>query len=241
MNDAKYFKSKILARSIIARETLFVSLQKPEGFRFQAGQYITLEIPGVSLDGKSNARDLSIASAPSDENLEFAVRLRDSWFKKELASLPLGSEVLVSEATGNLIVPENSSRPLVFLAGGIGIVPFRSILREMESGVIPAQNVRLFYSNRLPEDISFFEELLAMEKKHEWFSFFSIITREEDHITKERLEKHLENFSEHEYFIAGPWSFFDGMVELMNSCEVEKPQVHTERFCGYKSVCCKAK
>jgi ferredoxin-NADP reductase len=114
---------------------------KPAGFSFRAGQFIELAlIDPAETDALGTARALSIASAPQDDGLMFATRIRDSAFKRALATMTPGSVVRIEGPFGDLVLPNNPRRPIVLLAGGIGITPFRSIAVRAAGEKLPTRS-----------------------------------------------------------------------------------------------------
>src|SRR5580700_11947518 len=120
---------KLISRQEVAERTVAFHFEKPPNWTFKAGQCldITLLDP-TETDAEGNTRTFSIASAPHEETLMVATRIRDTAFKRVLQSMPLGSAVKIEGPSGNLTLHNNATRAAAFLAGGIGITPFRSIL-----------------------------------------------------------------------------------------------------------------
>jgi ferredoxin-NADP reductase len=114
-------------------------------------------------DAGGNRRTFSIASAPDDDTLMVATRMRDSVFKRRLASMPLGTEVKIDGPFGNFILHNNPEKTAVLLAGGIGVTPFRSMVFRAAKEKLP-HRIFLFFSNRRPEDAAFLKELEELEK-----------------------------------------------------------------------------
>src|SRR5262249_51688835 len=115
-------------------------------------------------DAEGNTRTFSIASAPDDAEIAIATRMRGSAFKRVLGSVPLGTKVGAEGPFGSFTLHNNVSKPGVFLAGGIGITPFRSMIRDAASRKL-AHQLFLFYSNYRPEDAAFLDELQAAASK----------------------------------------------------------------------------
>lgn len=115
------FTSKLKEKETLAEGTMGFYFAKPEGFQFKPGQYlgITLVDP-PETDAEGNIRSLSIASAPEDEHLLVATRMRDTAFKRVLRMAPFGLEVNMEGPMGSFTLHNNSAKPAVFLAGGIG-------------------------------------------------------------------------------------------------------------------------
>ncbi len=101
---------KLLEKRVVADQTIAFVFEKPEGFAFQAGQYVAMTLPQLDFSDKKGAtRCLSIASAPSDDHLMFAMRITDSAFKQTLSALLIGGEVIVRDAVGRFVLPEDET------------------------------------------------------------------------------------------------------------------------------------
>src|SRR5690349_15824858 len=127
------FATTLVGQETVARGTSAFRLARPEGFAFAAGQAVNLTlVDPPETDAKGSSRTFSIASGPSESTLQIATRMRDTAFKRVLGSLAPGAALKIRGPMGKFILPEDPSRPVVLLAGGIGITPFMSMLREEE-------------------------------------------------------------------------------------------------------------
>jgi ferredoxin-NADP reductase len=150
--------------------------------------------------------------------------------------------VQIASAAGSFTLHKNPAKPAVFLAGGIGITPFFSIVRQADRDRIP-HKLYLFYSNRRPEDTAFLDTLQTLEttnpnlhlictmtemskSKKEW-------TGETALIDKEMLCRHLANLQGPIYYIAGPPAMVTAMRETLVSAGVEESDIRTDEFVGY--------
>src|SRR5262245_10469842 len=167
---------RLEGRFDVADRTMAFRFAKPVGFTFKAGQFmeITLMNP-PETDAEGNVRTFSIASAPNEEMLMIATRLRGSAFKRVLQTTALHSEVSIEGPFGNFHLHNNQARAAVFLAGGIGITPFRSMIVRAAREALPHQIV-LFYSNRRPEDAPFLDELLQLQKENANYKVVATMT-----------------------------------------------------------------
>jgi ferredoxin-NADP reductase len=156
-------KSKLIRREEVAEGTIAFHFEKPSGFAFKAGQSadVTLIDP-PDTDAEGNTRTFSIASPPFENELVFTTRMRDTAFKRSLKKLPLTTEVKIGSAAGSFTLHRNPAKSDVFLAGGIGITPFLSIVRQANHDRLPHE-LSLFYSNRRPEDAAFLAALQTLE------------------------------------------------------------------------------
>jgi len=234
---------KLQNRYEVADRTMAFQFARPAGFTFKAGQFmeITLMNP-PETDPEGNVRTFSIASAPHEEMLMIATRLRGSAFKHVLKTIPLHSEVSIDGPFGNFHLHNNSARPAVFLAGGIGVTPFRSIIVRAATEALPHRIV-LFYSNRRPEDAPFLDELLQLQKDNKNYKVVATMTDmarsklnwagETGHIDSAMLERHLQGITSPIYYIAGPPGMVSGLHSMLNAAGIDDDDIQYEEFAGY--------
>ena len=234
---------KLQDRHVVAEHTMAFQFERPERFVFKAGQFIDITlINPLETDGEGNGRAFSIASAPDEGMLLVATRMRDTTFKRVLATMPIGSLVKVEGPFGNLVLHNNQSRFAVFLAGGIGITPFRSILLRSVREELP-HRLFLFYSNRRPEDAPFLQELETLQRKNPSCTFVPTMTDtsrpdcswkgEMGRIDQAMLAKHLKRAASPIYYLAGPPGMVKGLRTMLNEADVGDDDIRTEEFAGY--------
>ena len=226
----------------IADQTAAFYFDKPADFTFVPGQSLDLTLlTAGDTDASGNSRTFSIASAPGDAELVVATRLRDSAFKRVLAAMSVDSVLQASGPSGTFTLASDESHPVVFLAGGIGITPFRSMLRdEVASGRTRA--VWLFYSNTAPEAAAFLDELQALAVTMPSFQFVPTMTGEVPSvrgwngltgmIDAAMLGRHLPLLGPH-YYVAGPPAMVVAMQQMLEDAGVSSANVHAEEFAGY--------
>src|SRR5580765_393390 len=173
------YQSTLLGRTEVAKGTMAFQFDKPNNFVFKAGQYINLTLSGSQpqfgpSDGMTHT--FSIVSSPSDEEILVTTRMRGTVFKQALSSLPVGSGVRIQGPIGSFSLHNNTSRPAVFLAGGIGIAPFLSMLSYATQEKLGHPLV-LFYANRHFKDAAFIEILWKLERANPRFRFVPTLTR----------------------------------------------------------------
>jgi len=122
-----------------------------------AGQYMSVDLPHDNPDGKGTKRWFTISSAPFESFMQITTRITDSSFKQALSTLPIGGHLDLLDQPHGMFVWQETDKPLVFIAGGIGITSFRSILRQRAHDNLPL-TAHLIYANRT-NDIAFKEEL----------------------------------------------------------------------------------
>jgi ferredoxin-NADP reductase len=217
--------------------------EKPSGFDFKPGQSADLTLFNPpETDSEGNTRTFSIASAPFEEQLMFATRMRDSAFKRSMMQIPLGTRVKIGPATGSFTLHKNPGRPAVLLAGGIGITPFLSILRQADNDRAP-HKLYLFYSNHRPEDAPFIKTLETLDMSNANFRFIGTMTNvsnsksnwegETGRIDKEMLSRYLSDLHGPIYYVAGPPTMVAGMTKMLVATGVDEDDIRSEEFAGY--------
>ena len=237
------YASRLLNRVEVAEGTIAFHFEKPTGFDFKPGQSADLTLlnpPETDFEG--NVRTFSIASAPFEEQLTFATRMRDTAFKRSLKKMPLGAVVKMDSVIGSFTLHKNSAKPAVFLAGGIGITPFSSIVRQADHDRAP-HTLHLFYSNRRPEEAPFVEVLQNLEKTNPQFRFIATMTEmprskktwngETGRINQEMLSKYLNDLRGPIYYVAGPPAMVSGLRKMLVASGVDEDDIRTEEFSGY--------
>ena len=237
------FMAKLKSREEVAEGTMAFQFEKPAGWTFKAGQFIDITLlEPPETDAEGNTRGFSIASAPQEEIIMVATRLRDTAFKRVLKIVPLGTAVKIEGPFGNLTLHNNPARPAVMLAGGIGITPFRSILFRAANEKL-THRIFLFYSNRRPEDAPFLEALQKLEKENLNYKLIATMTDMEKSkqpwdgetgpVNKEMLERYLERAGSPIYYIAGPAGMVKGLHTMLNEAGVDDDDIRTEEVVGY--------
>lgn len=235
-------RARIKEKREVAKGTLLVIFDLlGREVDFTAGQYfwVTLLDPPHE-DEKGPRRHISVVTSPNERGvLGLCTRLRDSAFKRSLAELPIGSDVEVEEPKGSFLLPEDTNRRYVFIAGGIGITVFRCMLRYIAEEQL-AHHVTLVYSNRDRESAAFLDELLELE--HDTPNLRLVLTMTDDpgwdgesrRIDADLLRDHLgEGLESLTYLIAGPPAMVDGVVGTLEAAGVPEDQVRPGRFSGY--------
>ena len=208
---------------------------------FRPGQYffVTLLDPPYE-DEKGSRRHITVVTSPNERGvLGFATRLRDTAFKRSLEELATGAEVEVEPPKGKFVLPEDPSRELVFVAGGIGITVFRSMLRYVDEERL-AHRVTLLYSNRNVAETAFLDELRELESRNERFRLVLTMTDdpqwegESRRIDAQFFRDHLgERLHDVTYMIAGPPPMVEAMVVALGEAGVPEEHVVPERYSGY--------
>ena len=237
------FQARLIRREDIANQTMAFEFEKSADWIFKAGQFVDITLLNPSeTDAEGNTRGFSIASAPFENTLMVATRLRNTAFKRILKSLPLGTEVKTEGPFGNLTLHNNAARPAVFLSGGIGITPVRSILLSAAANKLP-HRIFLFFSNHTRQDAPFFNEIEGLQDKNPNYRFIPTMTDltiardswsgETGFITQEMLQRHLQGVTSAVYYLTGPSAMVAGLRVVLHDSGVDDDDIRVEEFTGY--------
>ncbi len=208
---------------------------------FEPGQYFFVTLPNVGhQDERGLRRHITVVTSPNERGvLGLCTRLRDTAFKRTLTELPVGAEVEVEEPKGDFVLPKESDEPYVFIAGGIGITVFRSMLRYIAEEGLP-HRVTLVYSNRDRESAAFLDELAEIERANSNLRLVLTMTDdsawegERRRIDADLLRDHLDDdLGSFTYLIAGPPAMVEAIEKTLRDAAVPDAQIRPERFSGY--------
>ncbi|WP_170406944.1 ferredoxin--NADP reductase [Ruegeria arenilitoris] len=228
---------KLTGRDTVAEGTMAFHMSKPDGFTHQPGQWVRVTLP---TNGES--RVLSIVSAPHEAQLTVATRMTDSAFKRALKDLPDGTEVQIAGPNGSFTLHQDAARPAVLIAGGIGITPFMSMIRNtMQRGSV--QKITLFYSNRNPASAAFLGELEELARANPNFELVATMTGlegdtaawegETNLIDRDMLARHLPDLGAPVYYCVGPTPMVAATKEMLEEASIAADQMVFEKFTGY--------
>jgi ferredoxin-NADP reductase len=237
------FMCKLKDRKEVAEGTMAFRFERPSNWAFKAGQYLDMTLlDPPETDSEGNVRSFSIASGPHEETLMVATRMRDTAFKRVLRTMPLGTAVKIDGPSGDLTFQDDFTRAAVFLAGGIGITPFRSMICLAAEEQL-RHRIFLFYSNRRPEDAPFLAEIQSLEKDNPKYKLIASMTEmeksrlpwsgETGFINQEMLGMYLKNAVSPIYYIAGPPAMVKSLHEMLNKAGMNDDDIRAEEFAGY--------
>lgn len=217
-------------------------LFQPDGpFPYQAGQHLRLTIPHVEPDARGSSRYFTIASAPSEPALMVTTRLvaEPSSFKRALARLPVGALVEASGPGGGFVYPSDCP-PALFVAGGIGITPFRSMLIDLFTRDL-TPDIVLLYSNRTA--IFPFRTLLQdLARARASLRLVPSVTRPTPdwdgpvgRIDDELIKRAVPDLRRRLAFVAGPRPMVEAASDAMLRLGADPSGIKLEIFPGYES------
>lgn len=234
---------RLQRREEVAHDTMAFHFDKPAGLGFKPGQAVDLILADPAVAGTDSARHaFSIVSAPHEAELVLATRMRPSAFKNALARLPAGGTAAIEGPFGSLTLHNRKERPAVFIAGGIGVTPFMSMLRHAAHAGLQ-QRLILLYSNRRPEDSAYLAELQRLEGENQHFRLVATMTRMGDSrlpwmgetgvIDEALLKRVTEGLANPIFYVAGPPAMVGALRSTLERAGVDGDDIRSEEFYGY--------
>ena len=230
-------KLSLVKKSEEAKNTISFFFKPETPLIWIAGQYIHITLSKLNYpDERGDTRHFTIASSPTEgELLQITTRIREkSGYKKTLNELPIGS-VVESSGVHGLFVFDKNTKNNVFLAGGIGITPFRSMIKwNIDKNLkIP---MYLIYSNSDSEFV-FKDELDDWQKENDFLKIQYVNTSETGHLDSKLVNKFINHWAlksnDCTFWIVGPNAFVDAMENLLEELNVSDTKIKTEKFTGY--------
>ena len=236
------FTTTFLKKEEIARETFTFHFEKPASFDFIPGQYVKIALLLEHPDNRGGIRLFSMSSSPTEPEIVITNKKRESAFKQKLISLEPGVQIPMSGPFGVFTLKKEETAPRVFIAGGIGITPFRSMIKYAADTGLSSQ-ITLFTSFHVPEEIVFQNELRDIAKNHQWFTFVETVSHPQGsstpwsghtgRIDEEFIRTNVQNISQAIFYICGPPLMVESLTKTVLALGINTSQLRVERFTGY--------
>jgi ferredoxin-NADP reductase len=174
--------------------------------------------------------------------VQITTKLRGFGFKETLRHADLGLEVALESPRGNFVLPEDKSQSIVFLGGGIGITPFRSMMRQATDEGLPTP-ITLLYSAQVPEVIVFRQEFERLPQENPHLKIITTVTSPEKGkepwmgetglIDAAKIRAHVDDISSAIFYTCGPPPMVQAMQDLLREMNIAGDHIRVERFTGY--------
>lgn len=238
MQNASKLELELVKKEKASKDAYSFYFNKPLDFTFIPGQYIKLFLDIKNPDDRGSSRYFTISSSPTDEYIAITTRIIQSSFKIQLNSLIPGQIVRAFGPIGYFDYDPKVNMQSIFIAGGIGVTPFHSLLRYLNTQKQDPK-ITLFNSFSFKEESVFFEEFRKLELNKSNLKIVYSLTKEDvvgfekGRIDSDMIKRHAPNYLDSDFFIVGPLAMVDSICELITKMGVRDEKIFKEDFTGY--------
>ena len=226
----------------IAKDSFEFAFTPAKKFAYTPGQYMEWTMPHPHADSRGTRRYFTLASSPTEETLFLGVKFSQngSSYKKAFLSLNHQTPVVTGQLAGDFVLPKNPQQKLAFFAGGIGITPFRSMIKYLLD-MKQSRDIVLCYSNKVADEIAYQDIFDAAEKKlgikvvytlTDKFTVPSEWKGKVGRIDQELIKKEIPDFSERLFYLSGPQSMVVGYETVLKKLGVHQKNIKKDFFPG---------
>lgn len=205
-------------------------------FGYRPGQYMMVELDVQDVEN-GNSRPLSIASSPTEDFLLFSTRISHTPFKQKFNGLRVGDKIKIKGPMGIFVLKEDA-KEIRFLGGGIGITPFRDMIKCASDKKLPVK-LTLLYSNRTADDICYRDEWPVFEQENPNLRVVHTITDDvswhgrKGRINEAMIREFCSDLNNTLFYICGPPGMVDGLSSLLKTMDIPPQNIKVEKFAGY--------
>ena len=245
LNPSFKLSLKLKERREIGSGIIAFSFDCPRGFNYRTGQYMEWRLPKNGMDNRGNRRYFSIASSPTEPELMIAARFypRSSTYKQSMSSMGSGDPIVAAELSGDFVLPVDPTIPLVFIAGGIGITPFRSMIKFLVD-TRQRRDVILIYSNYAEDEIVFRDVFDAAEKRSGLKVVYTLTdparvseswTGKVGFVDAKMIAEVVPDLKSRRFFVSGSPAMVDTMKSVLRTVGVPRVHIRSDYFPGYST------
>ncbi len=249
-NIFSFFISPLSKRVVIlkqkvnlAKDTLGFIFIPNKKLAFLPGQYMEWTLPQKKQDSRGNRRYFTLASSPTEDNIQLGVKYypQASQFKQTLASLEPDSKMIIGTLAGDFTLPDDQTKKLVFIAGGIGVTPFRSMIKYLIDKN-QKRDIVLFYSNKTQDEIAYKEifdqaaTVIGLKTIYTLSDESKIPpgwTGDKGFLTADKVKQAVPDFKQRTFYLSGPHGMVTAFEKTLAEVGVPKLQIKTDYFPGF--------
>lgn len=221
---------RLVERRQLSPSTYEFAFASSSKINYKAGQYLAWTLDKVKFDLRANRRSFTIASSPHEKHLKLGIKFYEpsSQFKKRLLNLKKGDGIHVSALSGDFVLPTDTNKKLLFIGGGIGVTPFRSMIKDIAL-TKQKRDITLFYFAAGEQEVLYkdvWQEAAAYGVKMIPFT-------NKERLDKDLLHKHAADFKGRDFYLSGPPFMVRGYKKVLQDLGVSANNIHTDYFSGY--------
>jgi glycine betaine catabolism B len=233
---------KLKEKVKVANETFDFIFEKSREFAFQPGEYMEWTLKHKNPDSRGYRRYFTLASSPTESEVHLGIKFYDkpSTFKNNLLSMPVGGQIVASGRAGDFTMPKDKNVGLVFIAGGIGITPFRSMIQYLLDKN-EKRPITLLYSNKTVADIAYKDVWQRAQDELGIRTLYCITSAGEQipsdmHariIDEDFIKKEIPNYKDKVFYISGPHGMVKAFKNTLKGLKVPRQNIKIDFFPGY--------
>ncbi len=235
---------RLRERIKIATDTYDFIFFANEKLKFQPGQYLEWTLDPKGGDSRGNRRYFTVASSPTEENeVRIGVKFypNGSTFKRHLLSMQKGDTIVASQLAGEFTLPRNKDKKLVFLAGGIGVTPFRSMLKYLISKE-EKRDIVMLYSNKTPDDIAYQNIISEAQNKIGLKNIYTVTDPlppgtswrgETGFVNSEMIKNKIPDYLDRHFYLSGTHGMVVAFDKMLRDMGVRQSRIKKDFFPGF--------
>lgn len=223
---------RLVRKTQLTSDVVDFVFENPTSFLFRPGNYMEWTLPHEKADDRGNRRYFTIASSPTESEIHVGVKFypKSSSFKQALHDLQIGEEIVASQVAGDFVLPNRSDARCVFIAGGIGITPFRSMIQYLIDKN-EKRDITLLYAAKTEEDFAYWE---LFEQARTAIGINTVyVPSTKGMITPEVIERHVPHAHECLFYISGPRAMVTSFENNLRAMGIARRNIKTDFFPGF--------
>lgn len=227
----------------LANDTYEFVFKSDKQLRFSPGQYLEWTLAHAGPDLRGNRRYFTISSSPTENEIKMGVKFypEPSTFKSSLAMLRPGGKMVASQLAGDFVLPRDKKRKIVFIAGGIGVTPFRSMIKYV-ADKRENRNIVLLYANKTPGDIAYADEFAEMQKAMFLKTIYTVTDPKSvtsdwrgrvGPIDEKMIRQEIPDFADRTFYISGPRGMVASYHSMLRTMGVPAWHIKEDFFPGF--------
>ena len=230
-------------KKLAANSTYDFIFSSDKNIDFEPGQYLEWTIPENGSDSRGNRRYFTIASSPTENTINMGIKFypNPSSFKKNLANMKIGDKMVASQLAGDFTLPKNTKKKIVFIAGGIGVTPFRSMIKYLLDRK-EKRDIVLFYLNKTMEDVAYkdiFDSAVSLLGIKVVYVFSDVPPADYGPNVKfgtldsKMITSEVPDFKDRYFYISGPHGLVSAFEGNLQTLGVSKRRIISDFFPGF--------